>query len=176
LKADIFQPKKQGHYPTVIMIHGGGWRSGDKSMQHAIATRLAAKGFVTVCPAYQLSQEALYPAALYNIKAAIRWVKDHAETYSIDTSKIVTSGCSAGGQLAMLVALSSGVEEMEGSYGEFHSTSNVQAVIDIDGAIDFISPLSIKSCRAGKTSSTDNEWLHGSFFDHPDIIKGVNLT
>ncbi|MBP6686829.1 MAG: alpha/beta hydrolase, partial [Lacibacter sp.] len=75
LHLDVFRPKKNGSYPAVIMIHGGGWRSGTRSMQVPMAQMLAAKGFVTIPVEYQLSLEAKYPAAIYNIKSAIRWVK-----------------------------------------------------------------------------------------------------
>lgn len=171
LKADIFRPEKKGKYPAIVLIHGGGWRSGDKSMQRALATRLAARGFVTVCPEYQLSQESLYPAALYNIKAAIRWVRVNAKKYSVDTTKIATSGSSSGGHLSILAGLTSGVKEEEGTLGDLSVSSDVQAIIDVDGVIDFMSPLSLKSNRLGKTKSTNNEWLHGSFYDHPEIWR-----
>ncbi|MCB0643402.1 MAG: alpha/beta hydrolase fold domain-containing protein, partial [Phaeodactylibacter sp.] len=100
LHADIFKPKKKGPYPAIIMVHGGGWRSGEKSLQWALATRLAAKGFVTVCVEYQLSMEAKYPAALHNIKAAVRWLRANADRFDVNSEQIAISGCSAGGHLA----------------------------------------------------------------------------
>lgn len=174
LKADVFRPEKKGEYPAIVMIHGGGWRSGNKSMQRALAVRLAERGFVTICPEYQLSQEVLYPTALFNIKACIRWARANADKYSIDTNKMVTSGGSAGGQLALLTGLTSGVGEKEGRLGDFSCSSNIQAIIDIDGVVDFMSPLSLKSNRAGETSATDNEWLHGSFYDNVKIWKDAS--
>jgi len=133
-------------------------------MQWPMATRLAERGFVTICPEYQLSQEALYPAALYNIKAVIRWARANADRFNIDTSKIATSGCSAGGQLALLTGLTSGVEEKEGDLGYNEYSSDIQAIIDIDGAVNFLEPLSIKSNRVEYTAY--NEWLGGAFYDN----------
>ena len=75
LHADLFRPEKAGKYPALILIHGGGWRAGDKSMEVPMAQMIASKGFVAVAVEYQLSLEAKYPAAVHNIKAAIRWVR-----------------------------------------------------------------------------------------------------
>ena len=110
LRLDIFRPGKAGKYPALIMIHGGGWRSGTKEMQVPMAEMLAAEGFVTIPVEYQLSLEAKYPAAVYNIKSAIRWVHANADKYGIDTSKIAISGCSAGGHLASLVGMTNAVQ------------------------------------------------------------------
>lgn len=141
LRLDIFRPGKAGKYPAVIMIHGGGWRSGTKEMQVPLAEMLAAEGFVTIPVEYQLSLEAKYPAAVHNIKSAIRWVYANAEKYGIDTSKIAISGCSAGGQLASLVGLTNGVQLFEGDQGNIGWSSAVKAIIDIDGVIDFMARL-----------------------------------
>ena len=58
LHLDLFHPRKAGSYPAVVMVHGGGWRSGDRSMQHPLAMQLAANGYITVTVEYQLSLEA----------------------------------------------------------------------------------------------------------------------
>lgn len=172
LHADIFRPKKKGTYPTLIMVHGGGWRSGDKSMQWAMATRLAERGYVTICVEYQLSLEAKYPAALHNIKAAIRWARANAAEYQIDTNHIAISGCSAGGQLAALTGLTSGVAEKEGAMGYAEFSSEIQAIIDIDGVIDFMAPWSLNLNR--KPDSPDIEWMGGSFSEKPEIWKDAS--
>jgi acetyl esterase/lipase len=172
LHLDIFSPKKQGKYPALIMIHGGGWRSGDKKLQIPMAQKLAAKGIVTLCVEYQLSMEAKYPAAVYNIKSAVRWARANAEKYGIDPNKIAISGCSAGGQLAMLVGLTSGVASKEGDQGNLGFSSEVQAVVDIDGVVDFMAPLSLNLTR--KQNSPDVEWLGGTFIERPEIWKDAS--
>ncbi|WP_207531636.1 alpha/beta hydrolase [Desertivirga arenae] len=169
LHADIFRPAKKGKYPAVIMVHGGGWRSGDKSMQVPMAEMLAAKGFVTIPVEYQLSLEATYPAAVHNIKAAVRWIKANASRYNIDTAKVAISGCSAGGQLASLVGLTNGVEKFEGTMGTNTYSSAVQAIIDFDGAISFMAPSSLNSTRS--KNSPDVQWLGGLFAEKPEIWK-----
>lgn len=169
LHFDLFSPEKPGKYPLLVMVHGGGWRSGDKSMQVPMAQRIASFGFVTAAVEYQLSLEAKYPAPVYNIKAAIRWLKANAGKFGIDTSKVVISGCSAGGQLAMLVAMTNGKSRFEGNQGETGIPSNVHPVIDIDGVLDFMAPSSLNLTR--KPDSPDIEWLGGSFSEKPDIWK-----
>lgn len=169
LHLDIFEPKKAGKYPVLVMIHGGGWRSGDKSMQVPMAQLIAAKGFVTITVEYQLSLEAKYPAAIHNIKSAIRWVRANASKYNIDPDKIAISGCSAGGQLASLVGTTNGVERFEGEMGNKSFSSAVNAIIDIDGAINFMSPASLNLIR--KKDSPDVEWLGGTFVEKPAIWK-----
>lgn len=172
LHLDVFRPTKEGTYPVLIMVHGGGWRSGTREMQVPMAQMLAAKGFVTIPVEYQLSLEAKYPAAVYNIKSAIRWVRANAEKYGIDTSRIAISGCSAGGQLASLVGLTNGVQAFEGDHGNGGYSSSVKAIIDIDGVIDFMAPNSLNLKR--QPNSPDIEWLGGSFEQKPAIWKDAS--
>jgi acetyl esterase/lipase len=169
LHLDLFRPAKPGKYPLLVMIHGGGWRSGNKSMQVPMAQRIASKGFVTAAVEYQLSLEAKYPAAVYNIKAAIRWLRANADKYGIDTAKITISGCSAGGQLAALTGMTNGLSRFEGDQGETGFKSDVDAIIDIDGVLDFLAPSSLNLIR--KPDSPDIEWLGGSFSQKPDTWK-----
>lgn len=169
LHLDLFRPEKAGKYPALILIHGGGWRAGDKSMEVPMAQMIANHGFVTVAVEYQLSLEAKYPAAVHNIKAAIRWVRANAEKYNIDPERIAISGTSAGGQLAMLVGMTPCIEKFEGNQGITGYSSAVQTIIDIDGVVDFMAPSSLNLDR--KPDSPDIAWLGGSFSEKPEIWK-----
>lgn len=169
LHLDLFRPEKPGKYPALLLIHGGGWRAGDKSMEVPMAQMIAAKGFVTVAVEYQLSLEAKYPAAVHNIKAAIRWLRANADKYGIDLDRIAISGTSAGGQLAMLVGMTPGIEKLEGNMGNKDQSSAVQAIIDIDGVVDFMAPMSLNLDR--KPDSPDAAWLGGTFYEKPGIWK-----
>lgn len=169
LHLDIFYPKSKGLHPVLIMIHGGGWRSGNKTMQVPLAQKLAEKGFVTICVEYQLLLEAKYPAAIHNIKSAIRWARANADSYGIDSDKIAISGSSAGGQLATLTGMTNGVPEMEGAQGNENFSSDIQAVIDIDGVLNFMAPNSLNLKRSA--NSPDIQWLGGSFEEKPLIWK-----
>ena len=172
LHADIFRPADERTYPAVIMVHGGGWKSGDKNLQWAIAQRLASRGFVTICVEYQMLLEALYPAAVYNLKAAIRWTRAHADEYGIDRDRIAISGSSAGGQLALLVGLTTGVKGKEGNLGDFSYTSDIQAVIDMDGVVNFLGTYSLNRTRTPET--VDAIWLGGYFHEKPETWKDAS--
>lgn len=168
LHLDVFRPKGPDKRPAVIMVHGGGWRSGTKEMEVPLAQMLAARGFVTVAVEYQLSLEAKYPAAVHNLKAAVRWLRAYADQYGIDTSKIAISGTSAGGQLAALVGLTNGVGLFEGAQG-IKGSSKINAIVAIDGAMDFMAPSSLNLQR--RSNSPDVEWLGGTFEEKPAIWK-----
>ena len=86
---------------------------------------------------------AKFPAQVHDIKAAIRWLRGNCKTYETDSDRIIIAGSSAGGHLAALVAVSDGVQELEGDLGEFTSTSSdVQAIVSFFGASNLESILS----------------------------------
>jgi len=99
---------------AVIIIHGGGWRSGNRTLHYPLAQRLAKLGYVCFTPDYRLSTEALYPAGVYDIKAAIRWVRKNATKYNLNEDKIVVAGHSAGGELAAMMGATNDLNEFEG--------------------------------------------------------------
>lgn len=169
LHLDVFTPAQKGKYPALLMIHGGGWRSGHKGMERPLAQRLAEQGIVGIPVEYRLSLEAKYPEAIYDIKAAIRWVKRHADQLNVDTTRMAIEGNSAGGQLATLVGMTGYDSTFEGSEGLAGATSRVQAVVDIDGVVDFLSPASIKIPR--KPDAADAFWLGGTFETVPNRWK-----
>ncbi len=169
LHLDVFYPETKGKYPTLILVHGGGWRAGDKSLQIPLAQMIANMGFVTVTVEYQLSLEAKYPAAVHNIKSAIRWIRANADKYGIDPDRIAITGSSAGGQLAALVGMTNGVEKFEGDMGNNGFSSDIQAIIDVDGVINFLAPNSLNLDR--KPMSPDIEWIGGSYIQKPELWK-----
>jgi len=124
----------------VILIFGGGWKSGDKSQSVPMAMQIASAGYVTVAVEYRLSLEAKYPAAVHDIKAAIRWLRANARKYNVDKSKIAVHGVSAGGQLAALVETTNDIEKFEGNESYPKQSGSVQAIIDIDGILAFKHP------------------------------------
>lgn len=163
LKLDVIYPKKakMEGYPAVILLFGGGWSSGDKSMCLPQARVLAAHGYVAVCVEYRLSPEEKYPAAVQDVKEAIRWVRANAKTYAVNPYQIAVLGRSAGGQLAALVGTTSGERKYQtGRY--LYLSDDVQAIIDIDGILAFHHPESAE----GKVAS---EWLGGTYEQRPDI-------
>ena len=147
LHVDIFRPDDNKTYPALIMIHGGGWNSGDKSLQIPMAQQIASRGYVTIPVEYRLIPEALYPAGLHDIKTAVRWVRANAAQYGIDPERIAVSGCSAGAQLATLVGVTNGSKTHEGKGDWRKVSSDVQAVINMDGIATFVSESNIADAR-----------------------------
>jgi pectinesterase len=156
LLLDVFYPadKSQKLGAAIMIIHGGGWRSGNRTQHHALAQRLAALGYVCFTPEYRLSTEALYPAAVYDLKAALRWMHKHGKKYGVDTSKIVVAGFSAGGQLAALLGTTNNDKNFEGEGCHEKYSSNVQAIIDLDGTLSFVHAESGEADDSKKTSAS----------------------
>lgn len=171
LHLDLFRPEKGGKYPALILLHGGGWRSGFKTMQGPMAQQIAAHGYVTACVEYRLSPEALYPAAVYDIKAAIRFLRANAKKFNIDPNKIAITGSSAGGQLSALIGATNEVKKFEGDEGYKGFSSKVQAVIDMDGILDFTDPNeSAKDTNPAKRSA-GAYWFGATFKEAPEKWK-----
>lgn len=155
LKLDAFYPsnKTKQKRIAIMIIHGGGWRSGNRTQHYPLAQRLADLGYACFTPEYRLSTEALYPAAVYDLKAALRWIHANAKAYNIDTKKITVLGFSAGGQLAALLATTNNNKHFEGTECNLKSSSNVQALIDLDGILSFVHPESGEGDDSKRTSS-----------------------
>lgn len=155
LLLDAFYPaeKKQGRI-AIIMIHGGGWRSGNRTQHYPLLQQLANRGYVCFAPEYRLSTEALFPAAVYDVKAAIRWVRANARKFNVDTSKIVIAGFSAGGELAAFMATTGNMPLFEGFGGNAGVSSRVNALIDIDGTLSFVHPESAEGNDEKKISAS----------------------
>tara|TARA_B100002049_G_scaffold97360_1_gene71894 strand:+ start:120 stop:1061 length:942 start_codon:yes stop_codon:yes gene_type:complete len=164
LKLDIYRPKISSDEicPAVLLIHGGGWISGSKENQRIMAQHLAENGFVAITASYRLSREAPYPAGVIDLKDALRWMKLNAEKYHVDTQKIAVLGTSAGAQLATLV----GVTPNSEIYNEKDEkiSSEVQAIVNIDGITSFIHPDAEESEIAGL-------WLGGLRNENPKNWK-----
>ena len=138
---DLFFPaasKPDIKLPVVIMIHGGGWISGDKSLQWAMAEKIASKGYVCATVEYRMLLEAGYPAAVVDIKTAVRFLRSLSGNYPIDTEKFAIYGCSAGGQLASLVASTNNYNHYADTLAYKNFSNRIQALIDVDGVLDFL--------------------------------------
>jgi acetyl esterase/lipase len=111
--------KPASAHPLVLYIHGGGWTTGHSRQSGAfdnwpkVLASLAARGYTVASLNYRLSSEAPFPAAIQDVKAAIRFLRAHATEYSVDVNKAIVWGGSAGGHLAALAATSCGVKELE---------------------------------------------------------------
>lgn len=139
---DIYYPNTASEepYPVIIAIHGGAFMMGDKEGGD-VASMLEGvnHGYVVVSVNYRLSKEAIFPAAISDIKAAIRYLKANANEYQIDADKFAVWGDSAGGNLAALVGTSGDDDTLNGDNKEnLEYSSKVQAVVDWFGPINFL--------------------------------------
>ncbi|MBF8295278.1 MAG: Abhydrolase 3 protein [Bacteroidetes bacterium] len=173
LRLDLFVPltKSRAGYPGVLLIHGGGWRSGYRQMEWPMAQHLAARGYVTATAEYRLSTEALYPTGVHDLKAAIRWMRANAAMYNIDPKKIAVYGCSAGGELAAFLGTTGDMKKFEGSLGNLHQSSRVQAVVDIDGVLDFTDPAESAKDTIPQKPSAGKSWFGASFKEKPNLWR-----
>ena len=145
LTLDLYQPPaRTGGLPLLVFVHGGGWNGGDT--RHAASftdfprelADLAARGYVVASVSYRLSGEARFPAAVQDIKAAIRWLRGHSTDLGIDPTRVAVWGDAAGGQLAALVGVTCGVSPFEPDAKDNGALPSdcVQAVIDWGGTTD----------------------------------------
>jgi len=171
LHIDIFTPaeKKKKFSAAVLIIHGGGWRSGERSMEWPTAVKLAEHGYVAATVEYRLSPEAKYPAAIYDLKAAIKWLRMNASKYNIDKDKIVVSGCSSGGELAAFLGVTGDLKKFEEKNSNSKYSSRVQAVINIDGILDFTDPAESGKDALPSKPSSGKAWFGSSFKEKPEL-------
>ncbi len=172
LLLDIFSDKLKTKNPraVIVMIHGGGWRSGHRSMHYPLVQRLAALGYICITPEYRLSAEALYPAAVHDLKAVIQWIRKNADDYNMDTSKIVLAGHSAGGELAAFLGATNGNRKFDCNNCHLNYSKEVQAVIDMDGTLAFIHPESGEGDDSKKISAA-TQWFGFSKTEKPALWK-----
>jgi acetyl esterase/lipase len=140
LLLDVAYPKKgTGPFPAVVLLHGGGWCLGGRKSNVPLALKLAHEGYVAVPVSHRLSGEAPFPAAIHDVKCAVRWLRAHAQTYPIDPERIAALGYSAGGHLACLLGATGGLARFEGDGGHRDQSSRVQAVVSYYGLTDLAS-------------------------------------
>lgn len=138
LRADLFMPPAglAGPRPAMLYIHGGGWQAGSRSQFYRQAALLAAKGVAGACCEYRLSGEATYPAAVHDVKCAVRWLRASALDLSLDPGRIGCAGGSAGGHLAAMLATTAGMAQLEGEGGHTDQPSDVQLAVLFNAALD----------------------------------------
>ena len=126
LKMDAWVPDGAGPFPTVVLVHGGGWQQGDKQTTfNPIFEPLSNAGFVWFTVNYRLAPKYRYPAAVDDVVSAIRYIEDHAGEFKVDPKRIAISGESAGGHIVALIG------------ARYGSELHIQAVVPFYPATDF---------------------------------------
>lgn len=138
LQMNIAQPKAEHHHlPCVLCIHGGGFRAGNREGYNGLLIKFAERGYVAATMDYRLAPKYQYPAAVYDVKAAVRWLKANAAKYGIDPHRIGVTGDSAGGHLVQFLGVTADLKQFEGDEGNLDQSSSVACVVNRYGPSDF---------------------------------------
>jgi acetyl esterase/lipase len=130
LRCDLFHPPQSGALrPAVLLIHGGAWSQGDRSQLRGYGIQLARRGYVCASLEYRLSGESKWPAQLHDVKAGVRFMRAKSAALGVDPAKICVSGNSAGAHLALLLAGTPNLPELEGEGGHAEAGSECAACI-----------------------------------------------
>ncbi len=131
-KLDLAMPANFGSElrPALVIVHGGGWRGGSKSVDvyQKMMVDYAQQGYVAINVNYRLLDEAEFPACIEDVKTAVRWLRAHSDQYQVDPDRIGAYGHSAGAHLAMMLAMAPDSAGLEGEgWNEYSSMVNVAA-------------------------------------------------
>ena len=138
LQLNMARPKDgKAPFPAIVCIHGGGFRAGTREGFNKLCIQLAEHGYIAVTVTYRLAPKYQFPAAVHDVKAAVRWMRANADKYNIDPDRIGTTGGSAGGHLAQYLGVTSGVKKFEGDGGNAEYSSSVDCVVNFYGPSDF---------------------------------------
>ncbi len=140
-KLDIYWPEQDGGpFPVILALHGGAFMGGDKrDIQLLPMLQGLQRGYAVVSINYRMSGEALFPALVQDVKAAIRWVRANAAHLRLDGRRLAAWGGSAGGYLALMAGVSAGVAQLDDpTLGHAEQSDQVQAVVDWFGPTDFL--------------------------------------
>ena len=182
-KLDIYLPDEGDRpFPTILNIHGGGFAIGDKRDIHLMPfLRALERGYAVVSVNYRLSAEAIFPAGLQDIKAAIRWLRANSDLYPVDGSRIAACGGSSGGNYAAMVCLTGNVTEFDDRrLGNIDYPCHVQAAVDWFGPTDFLkmdeqlaeSGLGVPD--HGEAHSPESRFLGARLAEIPEKVRRAN--
>ena len=180
-KLDIYLPNKgSGPFPVIISIHGGAFLTGDKAMAGQINPVLEGlkRGYAVVGVNYRLSGEAKFPAAVEDVKAAVRFIRANSKKYNLNTDTIAAWGSSAGGYLAAMLGTTGEIKDFEDlSLGNPKVSSSVQAVVDWYGPIRFdtmdsqFQEAGVRGMPHGEANSPESKFLGQAVNISPVLVK-----
>jgi acetyl esterase/lipase len=176
-KLDVYRPQGKNQVPVVMMIHGGGWIEGTKENDIFVPLPYLEMGFAVVNVEYRLAKVTLAPAAVEDCLCALHWIGRNAKKYNFDLNKVIVTGGSAGGHLALTTAMipSSAGFENECAYDDPNWTGpatdarpKVAAVINWFGITDVADMLHGTNERSYAVA-----WL-GSIADRENLAKQLS--
>jgi len=178
LELDLYRAEAGSPTPLVLWIHGGAWRAGDRKQVPDSVLALVARGISVASIDYRLTSQAgrwgdepvHWPAQRNDAKAAVRWLRAHAEELNLDEGAFVAWGASAGGHLATILGLTNDAPGTTGSVGEHTDTSSAVAL-----AINFYGPTDLFELDADVTEPPGSA-IHHDAPDSPEsMVLGVGV-
>lgn len=142
---DIYRPRttREGGFPVLLQIHGGGWYMGHKQEQALpLMYHLAQRGWLCVSINYRLSPAHSFPAHIIDVKKAIAWIRDNIADYGGNADFIAITGGSAGGHLSALAALSGNDPAYQPGFEQ--ADTRVDAAVPVYGVYDFLDHSGLK--------------------------------
>ena len=199
LRMNVFVPKTNNKkVPLLVFVHGGGWAMGDyqgddksnnnqvnltgqtvnqmstdNQSSYKIFKGILNNGIAFASIDYRLNSEAKFPAQIFDVKGAIRFLRAHADEYGIDSERIAIAGTSAGAHLATLLATTNNINELEGTVGgNLNYSSKVMACIDFYGPTDLLTMgPEMDLCLQTKEQAAET---HDSIRANESILLGFN--
>jgi len=171
---DIHMPQGDGPFPVIVLVHGGGFAFGDQKMpiiQPAIEAG-TENGYAVVSVDYRKSSEAVFPAALADVKAAVRFVRANAEEYGFDSEHIAIWGESAGAYLSLMTALTPEVPELEGDV-----TDNSEVSSSVNALVSFYAPVEfyVMDNEYAALGRTDSSFAADDSFESKFLGQNIGL-
>lgn len=169
-RLQIIVPSRSGYtFPLVVFVQGSAWRKQDLYAAIPNLSHIAAKGYVIASVEIRDTDIARFPAALEDVKCAIRFMRKHAEKYGVDPARVAVWGDSSGGHLSLMTGLTAG-EYDNGLYSE--QSDEVSAVIDYYGVSDLLTLGRYNDILDHDAAdSPEGLFVGGRVKDHLDLAK-----
>jgi acetyl esterase/lipase len=169
------RPRPATLAPGLLWVHGGAFRHGSKDSGIAKLFPFARRGYVCASIEYRLSGEAVWPAQIEDCKAAVRYLRAHADELGLDPQRIGAWGASAGGHLVAMLGVAADRPELEGQGGWGEHSSRVQAVCDFYGPADLLAMTGEPSALDhNEADSPEGMLLGGAVREHPDRARSAS--
>ena len=169
------RPSPDGRAPGLVWVHGGAFRHGSKDSGIAKLFPFARRGYVCASIEYRLSGEATWPAQIEDCKAAVRYLRAHADELGLDPARIGAWGASAGGHLVAMLGVAPDRPELEGRGGWVEHSSRVQAVCDFYGPADLLAMVDQPSALDhNDADSPEGRLLGGPVREQPDRARSAS--
>lgn len=173
-RLDLYLPSSPGPVPLIVVIHGGAFLGGDKA--HEDVSLFLKAGYAAASLNYRLSGDALFPAAVQDCKAAVRWLRIHAVQYGLDPERFGAWGASAGGNLVAMLGVTGDSKEFDAG-PDLETSSRVQAVADYFGPTDFLQ-MDAHRLPDGQVhdaaDSPESRYVGGAIQEHKAVVAKAN--